>query len=173
MIPNIRLCRYIFGVSLVAILSLLSNAVGNPRIAPLRTNATFSPASADNHWSSPIKTTDGHPAYVLSLEPDFSIGDHLAVLTLVLRHFGDNADAPNLMNQPGIWHGIQPCDFVANDLAGGAQRSVFGEKRTILLKNSGLVVRIVVSRATVSQISAGNYQLDALDLQIEVNNSRP
>jgi hypothetical protein len=91
----------------------------------------------------------------------------------VLHHFGDKADAPNLLDPPGIWHGLQPCDFVANDLAQGAQKSVFGEKRTILPKNSGLVVRIVVSSATVSPISAGNYQLETLDLRVEVDNSRP
>jgi hypothetical protein len=173
MIPTNRLCQFIFAVSLAAILNLLSNAAANPRIAPLRTNVTLSSESAENRWSLPIKTTDGRTAYVLSLEPDFSVGHHLAALTLVLRHSGDKADTPNLLDPTGVWHGIQPCDFVANDLAQGAQKSVFGEKRTILVKNSGLVARIVVSRATVSPISADNYQLDALDLQIEINNSRP
>jgi hypothetical protein len=55
----------------------------------------------------------------------------------------------------------------------GAQKSVFGVNRTILVKNLGLVVRIAVSKAIVSPAPAGSYQLDELDLQIEVNNSGP
>ncbi|MGA8366656.1 MAG: hypothetical protein ACLQMT_10100 [Candidatus Acidiferrales bacterium] len=167
-----RLSQYFFAVSL-ATLSLLPNAAAKPRIVPLRTSVHFSPRSSLGQWSVPIKSIDGRTVYVLSLEPDFSVGNHLATLTLVLRHFGDKDDAPNLLDPAGIWHGIQPCDFVANDLAQGAQKSVFGDKRTISRKDLGFVVRIIVSKAVVSPISAGNYQLDALDLQIEVNNSNP
>jgi len=168
-----RLSQYIFAISLAA-LSLLSNTAAKPRIVPLRTSVTFSSVSSVNQWSVPIKSTDGRTIYVLSLEPDFSVGHHLAVLTLVLRHFADKKDAPNLLDPTGIWHGIQPCDFVANDLAQGAQKSVFGgDKRTISRKNLGLVVRIIVSKAMVTLISPGNYQLDDLELQIEINNLNP
>jgi hypothetical protein len=167
------LLRGIFALSLVTTPSFLSNAAANPRIVPLRTNAAFSSESAKNHWIVRIKTTDGRAAYVLSLEPDYEVGNHLAVLNLVLHHSGDKPDAPNLLDPTGIWHGIQPCDFVANDLALGAQKSAFGANRTILVKNLGLTVRITVAKARVSPTSAGNYQLDALDLQIEVNNSSP
>jgi hypothetical protein len=163
----------ILAVSLVTIPSLLSNAATNPRIVPLRTNAAFSSESAKKHWTARIKTTDGRAAYVLSLEPDYSVGNHLAVLNLVLQRSGDKPDAPNLLDPTGIWHGIQPCDFVANDLAQGAQKSVFGVNRTILVKNLGLAVRITVAKAMVSPTSAGNYQLEALNLQIEVDNSSP
>ena len=92
--------------------------------------------------------------------------------TVVLHHSGDKADAANLLNATGIWDGIQPCDFVANDLAQGAQKSVFGDKRTLLSKSLGLVVHIAVSKAVVSPISAANYQIDSLGLQIEIDNSR-
>jgi hypothetical protein len=94
-------------------------------------------------------------------------------LELVLRHPSDKTDAPNLLDPTGSRHGLQAYDFAADDLAQGVQKSAFGEKRTVSLKKSGLVVRIAVSKATVSPISAGNYQLDALDLQIEVDNSNP
>jgi hypothetical protein len=167
-----RVAQYILVPSLT-ILGLLSDAAASPRIVPLRTNVSFPSESAVNRWSVPIKTTDGRTVYFLSLQPDFSVGHLLAALTLVLHRSGDKADAPNLLDPMGTWHGIQPCDFVANDLAQGVQKSVFGERRTVPLKSLGLVVRISVSKATVSPISASNYQLDALDLQIEVDNSNP
>ncbi len=167
-----RLSQYILAISL-ATLSSLPNTAAEPRIVPLRRCVTFSPRSSVNQWSLPVKSTDGRMVYVLSLEPDFSVGDHLAALTLVLRHFGGKDDAPNLLDPTGIWHGIQPCDFVANDLAHGTKQSVFGEKRTVAVKSLGLVVRLDVLRAAVSSVSAGNYQLDALELQVEVDNSNP
>jgi hypothetical protein len=70
----------------------------------------------------------------------------------------------------GSSHGLRAYDFAADDLAHGVKKPAFGEKRTMSLKNLGLVIQITVSKATVSQISAGSYQLDALDLQIEVHN---
>jgi hypothetical protein len=163
--------RYFLAVSL-ATLSLLSSAAAKPRIVPLRTSVSISSQSSESRWSVPIKSADGNTAYVLSLEPDFSVGHHLAALTVVLHHSGDKAVAANLLNPTGIWHGIQPCDFVANDLAQGAQKSVFGDKRTLLSKSLGLVVHIAVSKAVVSPISAANYQIDSLGLQIEIDNSR-
>jgi hypothetical protein len=152
---------------------LLSDAAAKPRIIPVRTSVSFSSYSSENRWSLPVKSTDGSTVYVLSLDPEFSAGHHLAVLTLGLRHFGDKPDAPNLLDPIGIWHGIQPCDFVANDFAKGIQKSAFGEKRIIPRKNLGLVVRIVVSKATVSLISNENYQLDDIELQLEVDSSNP
>lgn len=167
-----RLSRSIFAVSL-ATLSLLSDAAAKPRIIPVRTSVSFSSHSSENRWSLPVKSTDGSTVYVLSLDPEFSAGHHLTALTLGLRHFGDKLDAPNLLDPTGVWHGIQPCDFVANDFANGIQKSVFGEKRILPLKNLGLVVKIIVSNAIVSLISNDNYQLDGLDLQLEVDNSNP
>jgi hypothetical protein len=175
MILTDRLWRcLIFAVPLTA-LSLLcnANAMARPRIVPLRATATFSSQFPENRWSVPIKSTDGRTVYVLSLEPDFDVAHHVVTLELVLRKPGDNADAPNLLDATGRRHGLQAYDFAADDLAQGVQKSAFGEKRTVSLRSLGLVVRIAVSKAAVSLISAGNYQLDALDLQIEVDNPNP
>jgi len=149
----------------------VSNAAAKPEIVPLRTSATFSARSAQNRWSVPIKLPDWSTAYVLSLEPDFDVGHHVVTLELVLRRPGDKTDAPNLLDPTGRRHGLQAYDFAADDLAQGAQKSAFGEKRTVSLKNLGMVVQIAVSKAAVSPLSAGNYQLDALNLEIDVDNS--
>jgi hypothetical protein len=167
-----RLCRYFF-VLCLATPGLFSNAVAKPRIIPLQTSVAFSSHSPESRWSVPIKSTDGSTVYVLSLEPGFDSGHHTVTLELVLRHSGDKTDAPNLLDPTGRRHGLQAYDFAANDLAQGVQKSAFGDKRTVSLKSLGLVLRIAVSKAVVSPISAGNYQLDALDLQIEVDNVNP
>lgn len=175
MILTDRLWRCLIFAAPLTALSLLcnANAVARPRIVPLRATATFSSQSPENRWSVPIKSTDGGSVYVLSLEPDFDVGHHIVTLELVLRHSGDKTDAPNLLDPTGKRHGLQAYDFAADDLAQGVQKSAFGEKRTVFLKSLGLVVRIDVSKAMVRPISAGNYQLDALDLQIKVDNPNP
>jgi hypothetical protein len=170
--PIDRLFRYLL-TPLLMISALVLTAAAHPRIIPLHTNINFPAQSPFNHWSVPIKATNQRTAYVLSLEPDFTVGNHLAVLKVVLHRFGDKSDAPNLLDPPGIWHGLQPCDFVANDLSRGVQNSVFGEKRAVIVKRVGLKVRLAASKATVSPISAGDYQLDTLDLHIDVENSKP
>src|SRR5208337_2478968 len=168
-----RLWRLVLAVQLVAVLSLVSNAAANPRIVPLRTSASFSTRYAENRWSVPIKSTDGRTVYVLSLVPELDVGNHITELELVLRRSNARNNAPNLLDPTGIWHGLQACDFPGRDLAQGIQKTAFGEKRTIHLNRLELVVRIAVLKVTVSPISAGDYQIDALDLQIEVDNFGP
>ncbi|HTS13377.1 MAG TPA: hypothetical protein VMH00_14770 [Candidatus Limnocylindrales bacterium] len=160
-------------IAFLLIFSLLPSAAGRSEIIPVRTRARFSAQDRGGRWSVPIKTTDGSIAYILSLEPDFDLGHHVVTLELVLRRAGTKLDAANLFDPTGKRHGLQAYDFAADDLAHGAQNSAFGEKRTVDLKNLGLIVRIDVSKATVSPLSPGNYQLNALELQIEVDNLNP
>jgi len=150
------------------VLTLLSTGAATTRILPVRTSARFKAQFPEEHWFVPIKASDGRTAYVLSLEPDFDVGHHVLTVELVLRRAGSKVDAPNLLR--GKWHGLQDYDFAAGDLAHGVKNSAFGEKRTVSLKNLGLVLRIVVTDATVSPISATTYQLDTLGLQVEVDN---
>ncbi len=102
---------------------------------------------------------------MLSLEPEFDAGRHVLTLALVLHRTGENTEAPNLLQPTGRSHGLQAYDFAADDLTYGVKKPAFGDKRTMSLKNLELLIQIIVSKATVSQISAGNYQLDALDPQ--------
>ena len=142
-------------------------------VRALQTTATFSAQSAEKHWSVPIKSADGNTAYVLSLEPDFDVGHNVVLLELVLHRPGDKREAPNLLARTRRYHGLQPFYFNADDLAQGAQKSIFGARRTLTLKDLGMVVRLAILEATASAISTGNYRLDALDLQIEIANSNP
>jgi len=164
-----RFCLRIL-TAFFATIALLPNAAAKPRIVPLQTTATFSTQAPENRWSVPIKSTDGSTAYILSLEPDLDLGHHVVTLELVLRRPGDKTDAANLFDPTGTRHGLQAYDFAASDLAQGVKKSAFGEKRTVSLRDLGLMVQIVISKAAVSPISAGSYQIDALDLQIEAEN---
>lgn len=162
-----RLCRFRLSASLL-VLSVLSSGSTTPRIIPVRTSATFTAQSPDKLWSVPIKRSDGHVGYVLSLEPDFDVGHHVLTVELVLRRAGSKADAPNLLR--GSLHGLQPYDFAGHDLAHGVENSACGETRKVLLKNLGLIMQIGITNARVSPISPNSYQLDDLDLQVEVDN---
>ncbi len=166
-----RFCQHILATFFVTI-ALLPDAAAKPRIVPLQTSATFSTQVPENRWSVPIKSIDGSTAYTLSLEPDFDVGHHVVTLELLLRRPSDKTDAPNLLDPTGTRHGLQAYDFAASDLAQGVQKSAFGEKRTVRLKDLGLILQITVSNAVVSPISNGSYQIDGLELRIKVENSK-
>jgi len=168
--------RFVLTVLIVVTLCSVSHAAAKPRIIPLLTRATFSAKSADSTWSVPVKSTDGRVVYVLSLDSDvfYTKGQHVGGLELVLRHPHDSADAQNLLARIRNWHGAQPFLFDAADLKNGARDSVYGERRSISIDRLRLVVRIVVLKAEVSRDLAwpgDSYQLDGLDLQIEVDNA--
>jgi hypothetical protein len=134
----------------------------------------FSAKSALSQRSVPIKSTDGHTIYVLSLEPDFDERHRVVTLEVVLRLAHDKGEAQNLLAPTGVWHGYQPYMFAGSDFALGPDKSVFGPRRTISVQRLGLVVRIVVSGVKVSPTSGIpglDEQLDSLDLQIEVDNA--
>jgi hypothetical protein len=166
-----RLRRFVIA-ALFAMLPLSFDLAAQPPIIPLRTSATFSSRTFRHRWSVPIKSNDGRTMYVLFLEPTFDVGHHVATVELVLRRPDEKKGAANLLAPSGNWHGLQPYDFPATDLAQGVKKSVFGEKRTIVPQSLGIVLQITISNAQVSPISGNDYQLDALEIQIEVENSK-
>lgn len=163
------LVRYICAILALGAGILPGFAAAKPRILPLQTRMIFSPGSHD-HRSARIKSIDGSTAYYLSLEPDLDLGNHVVTVELVLRRPRDEA---NLLDPTGRRHGLQPYDFAANDLAQGGPKSVFGQNRTMRVDRLHLVVRVVVSGAVVHPIASGNYQIDELTLNVEVDNSNP
>jgi hypothetical protein len=123
-----------------------------------------------------MKSTDGRTVYVLSLEHGVFYAKDRDVegLELILRHPYDKADAQNLLASIKNWHGAQPFLFDAEDLKDGARGSVYGERRTISIDILGLLVYIVVLETKVSRNAVSpppGYQLDSLDLKIEVDNA--
>ena len=166
--------RCLFLLPVIVLLSGLRTP-GHSRIVPLRTTATYPSRPSGSNWHTVIKGTDGKAVYVLSLEPDFDVGHHLITLHLLLHRPGDKADTPNLLDPTGNRHGLQPYDFTAKYLAPNEGGPTTGEKRNLSIGNLGLSVQVVISKAEVSPISDGEYQLqiDKLELQIEVSNLEP
>jgi hypothetical protein len=170
-----------------------SRAAAQTRIGPLTAEAEFSVNSADSPWSIAIKTTDGRTAYVLSLEPESrDAGNRLDQVELILRRAHSRPGSQNLLAPAGNWHGLQAYDFPGRDLAQGTQKTVFGEKRTIVVERLGLKVQIVLLSAKVSLIpllgglppcdrvpkpnppcESPDFQIDSLVLRVTVENSTP
>jgi hypothetical protein len=168
-----RTWRAVFSVFCLSALCLSAAAAKNPRIIPLQTEVDITASQfAKNPWSIPIKSTEGRTVYVLSLEPDVSYdrGNHpLQELDLVLRP-PRSRDVRNLLAPIGDWHGIQSFMFSAWDFKEGVDKSVYGKTRVISVNGLRLVVRITVLKVATSQ-SGSQFQLDSLDLKIEVDNS--
>ena len=71
------------------------------------------------------------------------------------------------------WHGLEPYDFVAADLAQGIDKSAFGAHRKIRLANLDVVVQIDLLSAGVSRAPGGEYQIDELKISLSVDNAKP
>jgi hypothetical protein len=162
-------CKVLLLIGFIAgSIRLVAQVTPKPKIVPLQTvDLVFSINSTDNQPFAKIKTADGKPAYILSLEPYRNVRGHLTGLELTL-HRPDKTDTVNLLEPAGMWHGLQGYDFPGADFAQGVEKSTFGEARTIPSKRLRLVVRITVTNAAVSKISAEDYQFDKLNLRIEV-----
>lgn len=119
--------------------------------------------------SSVLKSPHG-VAYRFFLSPEFDTGRHIVVLDLVLQKLGSKKNESNLLDSTGKLHGYQPYIFAASDFANGAEKSVFGGVRTIVLDRPKMKFVIKVKDATVSTTSsssqAPSFQFDALTLEI-------
>lgn len=165
--------------AMVAVGVLVLARAGNSTesVVPLSTHVHFSRSEAGPRWTQYVVRTSGGPAYVLTLQPDYDIGNYLAGVDLVLRRTGDQSEDHNLLSPPGNWHGPQRYNFMAWDLHSGVDKSIFGRIRNIVIKRLGLVVRIEVEKAVTSvgphhtpPIPADAPELDELWLAVRVDN---
>jgi len=166
---TLRLIRFASWL-VVGAFGVVSIAATSMSIVPLRTSARITPQSIGSRWSVPVKSSKGHVAYILSLEPEVDVGNHLVSAELVLRPAGENAAKANLLEPSGNWHGLQPYMFPANGFATGVAKAPFGETRKLTLKNLGVQVQVTITEAKVTPISSDGYQLDSLSLDIELSN---
>jgi hypothetical protein len=155
------------GLFLTLLLSAASSWAS--RIVPVTTSVTFTAQQAQQPWSAPIYSKDEQAAYVLGLEPVLDAGGHVVTVNLVMRRAGARGDAPDLIEENA--NGLQPPHFTANDLAQRVQRSAFGEPATMGLMKLGLLLRVTVTGAAViPNPTTGGYQINTLNLHIEVDN---
>jgi hypothetical protein len=170
MIRYKRVCIAFVPVALIALVAL--SARGDPvKIRSLRTAAYFSKSYSATPWNAYVLTPGGKRAYELSFEPEYGPKNEIIGLNLVLvdaqkKH---EPSGSNLLDPRGIWHGLQPYDFMGRDLAQGPDKSILGTHRTLRIEDRKLVVRIDISSVKVSPLANGDYQIDQLDLAISVD----
>jgi hypothetical protein len=143
-------------------------------IRPLHTTAYFSKGSSATAWRAYVLTPEGKRAYKVSFEPEYGPKHEVIGLDLVLVDLqkGQRSSDLNLLN-PHNWHGLQPYDFLGNDLAQGPASSTFGSHRELKLERTRLIVRMDISSVKVSLLPNGDYQIDRLELAITVDKLQP
>jgi len=140
------------------------------RIAPKQMLAEFSRGTSKKAWTDYIYSPANKKLYVLFLEPQVDVGNHIIGIDLLLRDAKKPKVDENLLNPPGPWHGLQPYSFMAIDLLHGAGGSAFGAHRTVRVRRRRLDVGIQILEVRVSALSNGGYQVDELKLSVQVDN---
>jgi hypothetical protein len=114
------------------------------RIVPKQMHAQFSQGDSTKVWTDHLDSPAKKTIYTLSLEPDLDVGKHVIVVDLVLRDADEPRTNENLLSPAKNWHGLEPYNFVASDLLHGADRSVFGARRSIKITGRELDVEIQI-----------------------------
>jgi len=166
-----RVCTAFVPVALIALVAV--SARGDPvKIRSLHTTAYFSKNYSATPWKAYVYTPEGKRAYKLSFEPEYGPKGEITDLDLVLVDAKKEHQPPdsNLLSPRGIWHGLQPYNFIGTDLAQGPDKSIGGRHRVLRIDDKKLVVRIDISSVKVSPLTNGDYLIDRLDLAISVDN---
>src|SRR5579871_371061 len=105
----------------VWLLSLVNSA--HAQIIPL--HGTLEYTASANVWPTlTVKAANGSAAYVLTLLPERDVSNNLSHIDLVLHRPRTRDDAPNLLDPPYRWHGLQDYMFNAIDFKDGPEHSI-------------------------------------------------
>ncbi len=144
-----RVC-IVFGMVIGLLgLTVAGRATLPPPIAPMFASVHFSRADAEHPWAQYITTPSGTRLYIITLQPEYALGNRLAGVNLVLRKTEGTDTHLNLLNPYGR-HGMQPYIFNAMDLRNGIDKSAYGRARKIKVGALGLVVDIDLKQARVN-----------------------
>jgi hypothetical protein len=139
-------------------------------IAPKQVQAEFSLKNSTKPWADHLYSPSNKKLYDLSLEPEVSVAKHVIGVDLVLRNADNLKTDENLLRPAGNWHGLQPYNFVATDLMHGADKSVFGLRRSIKVTTKKLTVVIQILDEKIRALPDGTQEIDDLKLAISVDN---
>ena len=139
-------------------------------IAPKQMRAEFSPENSTKPWTDHLYSPSNKKLYDLSLEPEVSVAKHVIGVDLVLRNAENPKADENLLRPAGNWHGLQPYNFVATDLMHGADKSVFGARRSIKVTSKKLTVAIQILDEKIRALPDGTQEIDDLKLAVSVDN---
>ena len=123
-----------------------------------------------------VRADNGSPAYVLSLKPARDVGGHVVHIDLVLQRPGAKPDAPNLLEPPGRWHGLQPYDFNAVEFVAGQEGRGYGVKRHIHITRRKLDVTFSVAKVKIRPVASTpqseDYEFEELAIDVAVDNAK-
>lgn len=139
-------------------------------IAPKQMQAEFSQGTSTTTWTDYLYSPSNKKLYILSLEPEVNVAKHVIGVDLVLRNAEKPKTDENLLSPAGNWHGLQPYNFVATDLMHGADRSVFGVRRSIKVTSRKLNVVIQILDEKISASPDGTQEIDVLKLAVSADN---
>ena len=100
--------------------------------------------------------------YVASLGPQRDVDGRIWAVELMLSRAGQARN--DLLFPKGHWHGVQPFDFAAWDLAGGLDYSVHGRVRRMTIRSSR--EQLVVSFPAPPVIVDGSVRELTLQLRL-------
>jgi hypothetical protein len=140
------------------------------RIVPKQMHAQFSQGDSAKAWTDHLDSPANKKVYILSLEPDLDVGRHVIGVDLVLRDADEPKTNENLLSPAKNWHGLQPYNFVASDLLSGADRSVFGARRSIKITSRELDIEIQIVDVKLTALPDGTREIDELKLAVSANN---
>lgn len=137
---------------LVVLVSASASAATIDR-TPFTTNLGYPPGSRVPAISVGFHSPRGH-AYRFRLDPQRDVVGNVVVVELVMERASGSPHGPNLLDATRRLHGMQKWFFAASDLAHGAERSGYGNHRTIDLPKLGLQVQIKTVRVAIKPIPA-------------------
>jgi hypothetical protein len=141
-----------------------------PSFAPKQMQAEFSRENSTKPWTDHLYSPSNKKLYDLSLEPEVNGAKHVIGVDLVLRDTENPNTDGNLLRPARNWHGLQPYNFVATDLMHGAEKSVFGARRSIKVTSKRLNIVIQILDAKIRALPDGTHEFDDLKLAVSVEN---
>ena len=169
--------NFLSWVSVACVLTLVSTPSAPQKhvaalalIVPKRMHAQFSQRDSAKTWTDHLDSPANKKVYTLSLEPDRDVGKHVIDVDLVLRDADEPKTNENLLSPAKNWHGLQPYNFVASDLLNGADRSVFGARRSIKITSRELDIEIQILGVKIGALPDGAHEIDELKLEISAHN---
>lgn len=139
-------------------------------IAPKQMQAEFSLENSAKPWADHLYSPSNKKLYDLWLEPEVNVAKRVIGVDLVLRNAENPKTDENLLRPAGNWHGLQPYNFVATDLMHGADKSLFGARRSIKVTSKKLTVVLQILDEKIRVLPDGTQEIDGLKLAVSVEN---
>ena len=169
---HMRIMNIIAQSLLVVLVSASASGAATTSHATFTATLGYPPGSRAPATSLAFHSPHGY-AYRFRLDPERDVEGNVIVVELVMQGASGSSHKSNLLDATGRRHGMQKWFFAASDLAHGAQRSVYGDARTIDLRKLGITVEAKVVGVRVKPTPAtrgmpAGYRFTDFTLEVRV-----